>query len=56
MTVVFSVNGQKYMALNGPQFKFNEAISLIINCDTQEEIDYLWEKLSAGVKKDLAAG
>ncbi|QMT59443.1 VOC family protein [Legionella sp. PC997] len=49
MTVIFKINGQKYMALNGgPQFKFNEAISFIINCDTQEEIDYFWEHLSSG--------
>ncbi len=47
MTVIFNLNGQKYMALNGgPQFKFNEAISLVVNCDTQEEIDYFWENLS----------
>lgn len=49
MTVIFNLNGQKYMALNGgPQFKFNEAISLVVNCDTQEEIDYFWENLSNG--------
>lgn len=48
MTVSFSLNGQKYLALNGgPEFKFNESISLIINCETQEELDYFWQKLSA---------
>ena len=48
MTVSFELNGQEFTALNGgPQFKFTEAISLVINCDTQEEIDYYWEKLSA---------
>ncbi|WP_454780419.1 VOC family protein [Legionella sp. WA2022007384] len=49
MTVIFNLNGQKYMALNGgPHFKFNEAISFIVNCDTQEEIDYFWKNLSKG--------
>lgn len=48
LTVVFTLNGQKYMALNGPQFKFNESISFMVNCATQEEIDYYWENLSKG--------
>jgi predicted 3-demethylubiquinone-9 3-methyltransferase (glyoxalase superfamily) len=49
MTVVFELDGQTFTALNGgPLFKFNEAVSLLVNCDTQEEIDYYWEKLSAG--------
>ncbi|HEX5886250.1 MAG TPA: VOC family protein [Pyrinomonadaceae bacterium] len=49
MTVEFELDGQKFTALNGgPQFKFTEAISLVVNCETQEEIDYFWEKLSAG--------
>src|SRR4051812_28651878 len=49
MTVVFELNGQSFTALNGgPHFKFNEAISLQIECETQEEVDYYWEKLSAG--------
>ncbi len=48
MTVIFQLEGQEFMALNGgPIFKFNEAISLIVNCTTQEEVDLLWEKLSA---------
>ena len=48
MTVSFELNGQEFTALNGgPQFKFTEAISLVINCETQEEIDYYWEKLTA---------
>ncbi len=51
-TVTFEVQGQKLMALNaGPVFKFNEAISLFVDCDTQEEVDELWEKLSAGGEK-----
>src|SRR5919204_4174838 len=49
MTVQFELDGQTFTALNGgPIFKFNEAISLQVNCETQEEIDYYWEKLSAG--------
>ncbi len=49
MTVEFELDGQKFTALNGgPQFKFNEAVSFQINCENQKEIDYYWEKLSAG--------
>lgn len=49
MTVAFELDGQAFTALNGgPVFKFNEAISLQVNCETQEEVDYYWEKLSAG--------
>ena len=49
MTVAFELDGQPFTALNGgPVFKFNEAISLNVNCDTQEEIDYYWTKLSEG--------
>ena len=52
MTIAFELYGQEFIALNGgPQFKFTEAISFIINCDTQEEIDELWEKLSEGGEK-----
>lgn len=49
MTVEFELDGQQFTALNGgPVFKFNEAISLMINCDTQDEIDFYWNKLTAG--------
>ena len=49
MVVSFELDGHSFTALNGgPAFKFNEAISLQVNCETQEEIDYYWEKLSAG--------
>ena len=49
MTASFSLNGQEFIALNGgPHYKFTEAISFVVNCETQEEIDDLWEKLSAG--------
>lgn len=47
MTIDFEIEGQKFLALNGgPIFKFNEAISFQIYCDTQEEIDYYWDKLT----------
>lgn len=49
MTIEFSILGQTFLALNGgPVFKFNEAVSFIINCDNQEEVDYYWNKLSEG--------
>jgi len=49
MTVVFELDGQAFTALNGgPVFRFNEAISLQVYCETQQEIDHYWEKLSAG--------
>ncbi len=49
MSATFYLDGQKFMALNGgPQFTFTEAISFFVNCDTQTEVDELWEKLSAG--------
>jgi predicted 3-demethylubiquinone-9 3-methyltransferase (glyoxalase superfamily) len=49
MTVLFKLDGQEFTALNGgPLFKFSEAISFQVNCETQKEIDYYWEKLSAG--------
>jgi predicted 3-demethylubiquinone-9 3-methyltransferase (glyoxalase superfamily) len=49
MTVVFELNGQSFTALNGgPIFKFSEAISLQIDCDTQEEVDYYWQRLGEG--------
>lgn len=49
MTVVFEIEGQEFVALNGgPHFKFSEAISLMVKCETQHEIDEMWEKLSQG--------
>ena len=55
LTMIFQLNGQNFMALNGgPHFKFNEAVSLVINCKDQQEIDYFWEKLtSAGGKESM---
>jgi predicted 3-demethylubiquinone-9 3-methyltransferase (glyoxalase superfamily) len=52
MTIDFELDGQRFAALNGgPNFKFNEAISLVVHCETQEEVDYYWEKLSEGGQK-----
>jgi len=49
MTVEFQLEGQEFVALNGgPHFKFTEAVSFVVNCETQEEVDYFWSKLSAG--------
>lgn len=49
MTVAFELEGQDFLALNGgPDFKFTEAVSFMINCDTQEEVDHYWDKLSEG--------
>ena len=53
MSATFGLEGQEFMVLNGgPQFKFTPAISFFVNCETQEEVDDLWEKLSAGGKKE----
>lgn len=47
MVVTFEINGSKFMGLNGgPQFKFDEAVSFMVNCDSQEEIDYYWNTLT----------
>ncbi|HXI01451.1 MAG TPA: VOC family protein [Sphingobacteriaceae bacterium] len=54
MVVTFELNGGKFMGLNGgPMFKFNEAVSFIVNCDTQEEIDYYWGKLTEGGQESM---
>lgn len=51
MTVTFEIDGQEFMALNGgPIFKFTEVVSFIVKCETQQEIDEMWEKLSQGGK------
>jgi predicted 3-demethylubiquinone-9 3-methyltransferase (glyoxalase superfamily) len=53
MGVAFQLEGQEFYALNGgPHFKFTPAISLFVNCETQEEVDELWAKLSAGGRQD----
>jgi len=52
MSVTFLLDGQEFMALNGgPLFKFTEAVSFFVHCETQQEVDELWEKLSAGGEK-----
>lgn len=52
MTVVFELDGQEFTALNGgPVFRFNEAVSFVVNCETQEEIDSMWQKLTDGGKE-----
>lgn len=52
LTVEFEIEGQKFLALNGgPVFKFNEAVSFVVNCKTQAEVDKYWDALSAGGKK-----
>jgi len=54
MTVSFEIEGQEFVALNSapPQFKFSPAVSFLINCDTQDEIDWYWDKLSVGGKTE----
>ena len=57
MTASFQLAGQEFVALNGgPHFKFTEAISLVINCDTQEEVDRYWEKLTADGGEESQCG
>jgi predicted 3-demethylubiquinone-9 3-methyltransferase (glyoxalase superfamily) len=57
LTIEFEIEGQKFTALNGgPQFKFNESISFVVNCKTQEEVDYFWEKLTAGGGQESECG
>ena len=57
LTITFEIMGQQFMALNGgPEFKFDEAISLMIPCDTQEEIDYYWDKLTAAGGQPVQCG
>ncbi len=56
MTVAFELEGQEFVALNGgPHFTFSPAISFVVNCETQEEVDELWEKLSEGGEKQRCA-
>ncbi len=57
MMVVFELEGQRFMALNGgPKFKFTEAISLYVDCQTQEEVDSLWNKLTSGGGSESMCG
>jgi predicted 3-demethylubiquinone-9 3-methyltransferase (glyoxalase superfamily) len=57
LTVEFEIEGQKFVALNGgSQFKFNESISFVVNCGSQEEVDYFWQKLTAGGGEESQCG
>lgn len=57
LTVEFEIEGQKFTALNGgSQFKFNESVSFVVNCETQEEVDYYWGKLTADGGEESACG
>ena len=57
MTVEFQLEGQSFMALNGgPHFKFTEAVSFVVNCHTQAEVDYFWEKLTADGGTEVECG
>ncbi len=56
LTMAFELDGQKFTALNGgPDHKFNDAVSLVVRCDSQEEVDYYWERLTAG-GSEIACG
>ena len=57
LTIEFEIESQKFVALNGsPQFKFNESISFVVNCETQQEVDYYWEKLTVDGGQESACG
>lgn len=57
MVVIFELNGQKFMGLNGgPEFNFTEAVSFVIECDTQEEIDHYWNNLTANGGEESMCG
>jgi predicted 3-demethylubiquinone-9 3-methyltransferase (glyoxalase superfamily) len=57
LTIEFEIEGQKFVALNGgPQFKFNESVSFVVNCETQKEVDYFWKKLTADGGQESACG
>ena len=57
LTIEFEIAGQKFVALNGgPQFKFNESVSFVVNCATQDEVDYFWAKLTSDGGEESACG
>jgi predicted 3-demethylubiquinone-9 3-methyltransferase (glyoxalase superfamily) len=57
LTIEFEIEGQKFVALNGgPDFKFNESVSFVVNCETQKEVDYFWEKLTADGGEESQCG
>jgi predicted 3-demethylubiquinone-9 3-methyltransferase (glyoxalase superfamily) len=57
LTIEFEIQGQKFVALNGGSlFKFNESVSFVVNCETQQEVDYFWKKLTADGGEESACG
>lgn len=57
MTIAFTLNGQDFIAMNGgPDVKFNQAISVMVSCNTQAELDHYWKKLTSGGGKEIACG
>jgi predicted 3-demethylubiquinone-9 3-methyltransferase (glyoxalase superfamily) len=57
MVVTFELNGKKFMGLNGgPEFKFNEAVSFVVNCESQDEIDYYWNKFTTSGGEESMCG
>jgi predicted 3-demethylubiquinone-9 3-methyltransferase (glyoxalase superfamily) len=57
LTIEFEIEGQKFTALNGgPQFKFNESVSFVVYCQTQDEVDYFWQKLAADGGQESECG
>jgi len=57
LTIEFEIEGQKFTALNGgPQFKFNESVSFVVYCQTQDEVDYFWQKLTADGGQESECG
>ena len=57
MTVVFELDGQRFVALNGgPHFRFTEAVSFVVNCETQQEIDHYWTALTSGGGQEVQCG
>lgn len=57
LTIEFEIEAQKFVALNGgPEFKFNESISFVVNCETQKEVDYFWEKLTSDGGEESQCG
>ena len=57
LTIEFEIEGQKFVALNGgPLFRFSESVSFVVNCETQEEVDYFWEKLTADGGEESQCG
>jgi predicted 3-demethylubiquinone-9 3-methyltransferase (glyoxalase superfamily) len=54
MVVIFELNGKRFMGLNGgPKYNFTEAVSFVVDCETQEEIDYYWNKLTEGGEESM---